>query len=48
VCVPECPVDAIFYEDDVPSQWQEFIAVNAEMAAKTPSIVERKPPLASG
>ena len=47
-CVPECPVDAIFYEDDVPSQWQEFIAVNAEMAAKTPSIVQRKPPLASG
>ncbi len=44
-CVPECPVEAIFYDDDVPSQWHEFIALNAEMAAKTPSILQKKEPM---
>jgi NAD-dependent dihydropyrimidine dehydrogenase PreA subunit len=28
-CEPVCPVEAIFYEEDVPSQWSEFIADNA-------------------
>lgn len=23
-CEPVCPVEAIFYEDDVPPQWREF------------------------
>jgi ferredoxin len=45
-CRGECPVEAIFYEDDVPAEWKEFIPLNAEMARKTPSITERKTPLA--
>lgn len=45
-CRSECPVDAIFYEDNVPAEWKEFIKLNAEMAKKTPSITERKAPLA--
>ncbi|MBW3621880.1 MAG: ferredoxin, partial [Armatimonadetes bacterium] len=28
--VPECPVDAIFFEDDVPEQWQEYTQKNAD------------------
>ena len=24
-CVPECPVEAIFLDDDVPDEWKEFI-----------------------
>lgn len=44
-CLPECPVEAIYQADNVPEQWQEFIALNAEMAAKLPQIVERKAPL---
>jgi ferredoxin len=44
-CVPECPVEAIFHEDNVPDECQEFIALNAEMAQKCPPIFERKPPL---
>jgi len=44
-CAAECPVEAIFHEDDVPDEWQEFIELNAEMAAKTPSITEKKAPL---
>jgi len=47
-CVPECPVEAIFYEEKVPSEWQEFIALNAEMAPKCPPIVTRQAPLAGG
>lgn len=45
-CVPECPVEAIFYEDNVPAHWHEYIALNAEMVKVCPSITERKKPLA--
>ena len=44
-CVPECPVEAIFYEDNVPAEWQEFIALNAEMAPQCPEITCKRPPL---
>ena len=27
-CVPECPVEAIFPEDEVPEQWEEYIEIN--------------------
>ncbi len=47
-CQPECPVEAIFHEDDVPQQWTDFIALNAEMAPKLPLITEKKEPLCSG
>ena len=47
-CRVECPVEAIFYEDDVPPAWREYIALNAEMAAVCPPITERKTPLAGG
>src|SRR2546422_512783 len=29
-CEPSCPVTAIFYEDDVPAEWKQFTAINAE------------------
>jgi len=32
-CVPECPVEAIFAEANVPSQWESYTAMNAEKAA---------------
>jgi len=44
-CLPECPVEAIFYEDDVPEPWRDFIALNAEMSKRTPGIFERRKPL---
>jgi ferredoxin len=46
LCAPECPQQAIFYEDDVPEQWREYIRLNREMAPQCPNITERKPPLA--
>lgn len=30
VCVPECPVDAIFPEEEVPPKWERFTILNAE------------------
>ena len=45
VCVPECPVNAIFGEEDVPTDQQHFTALNAEMAPKCEVITEKKDPL---
>lgn len=45
-CVPECPVEAIFYEDDLPEEWAAFKELNARMAALSPPILEKKSPLA--
>lgn len=38
VCIPECPVGAIFSEDGVPADQRPFIALNAELAQKWPII----------
>ena len=43
LCVPECPVEAIFAEDDVPDAQKEFTALNAELAKLWKPIIERKP-----
>jgi ferredoxin len=29
-CEPVCPVEAIYYEDDVPGPWKDFQKVNSE------------------
>ncbi|MBJ7286161.1 MAG: hypothetical protein RJB29_43 [Actinomycetota bacterium] len=29
-CEPVCPVEAIYYEDDVPSQWKDYSEVNTK------------------
>jgi ferredoxin len=44
LCVSECPVEAIYAEDDLPSDQQDFIALNAELSKVWPSIIERKAP----
>lgn len=43
-CVPECPSEAIFSEDDLPEKWKEFTALNAEWAKKWPNISAKKNP----
>ena len=30
VCEPECPVEAIFMEEDVPEEWTHFTQLNAD------------------
>jgi len=43
-CVPECPVEAIFEEDDVPAKWGEYIELNSMLAAQWPLIDDSKEP----
>ena len=45
LCVAECPAEAIFAEDDVPADQQQFIALNARLAKLWPVITSRKPSL---
>ena len=44
-CVPECPVEAIFDEGAVPSDEEQWIAVNAERAPRLPVVREKQDPL---
>lgn len=45
VCVPECPVAAIFAEEDVPKDQQDFTPLNAELSLKWKAITRTKPAL---
>jgi len=42
LCVAECPVDAIFAEEDLPEDQRHFTELNAELARKWKPIVEKK------
>ena len=55
-CEPVCPVEAIFYEDDVPDQWKDYYKANVEFfedlgspggAAKTGKIPKDHPLIAA-
>ena len=47
VCIPECPVNAIYAEEDLPADQIAFIKLNAELALAEgwKSITKRKPAL---
>ncbi|OAU96354.1 4Fe-4S ferredoxin, iron-sulfur binding [Moraxella catarrhalis] len=42
LCEPECPANAIFSEDEVPSGQEEFLKINEELSAVWPNITEKK------
>src|SRR5690349_11606438 len=42
LCEPECPINAIYPEDDVPAGQESFVAINAELSREWPVITERK------
>jgi ferredoxin len=42
VCIPECPVNAIYAEEDVPAGQEGFTALNAELAKAWPLITDKK------
>lgn len=46
-CVPECPVEAIFHEDNVPEEWVPFVELNVELSTGSDAVVvtEKKDPL---
>jgi ferredoxin len=47
VCIPECPVNAIYAEEDTPADQIHMIKLNVELAQKAgwKSITKRKPAL---
>lgn len=42
LCEPECPVEAIVSEDDVPEGQEDFIEINARLSQKWPVIAQAK------
>ncbi|MDA8110479.1 MAG: ferredoxin family protein [Betaproteobacteria bacterium] len=45
VCVPECPVEAIYADADVPAGLEQYVALNAELAKDWPAITRKVEPL---
>jgi ferredoxin len=45
VCIPECPVNAIYAEEDLPAGQEAFTALNAELAKIWPTLADKKDPL---
>jgi ferredoxin len=41
-CVPECPTEAIFAEDELPEQWSEYLEINTRLAETWPVIDAKK------
>jgi ferredoxin len=41
LCEPECPVEAIFSEEELPAGQESFKALNAELAKKWPVLAEK-------
>jgi len=44
-CIPECPAEAIFLDEDLPAKWHNYIALNAELTAAWPVLTEQRDPL---
>jgi ferredoxin len=42
LCEPECPVNAIYSEDDLPEKFHNFLEINKELADAWPNISRRK------
>jgi len=42
LCEPECPVEAIVAEDDLPENQHEFLELNRELSLTWPVITEMK------
>jgi Ferredoxin len=45
VCIPECPVEAIYSDTDLPARMEPFLALNAELSLTWPVIVQVVPAL---
>ncbi|HEY9150426.1 MAG: ferredoxin family protein [Xanthomonadaceae bacterium] len=42
LCEPECPAEAIFAEDDLPADQEQFLSLNEELAKDWPVITQKK------
>lgn len=41
-CVPACPVEAIFSEENLPSKFQEYLAMNTDQSKVLPILNQKK------
>jgi ferredoxin len=41
-CVPECPAEAIFDENELPEKWAEYKQLNADLCAQWPGISDQQ------
>ena len=41
LCVAECPVDAIYSEDDLPDDQKDFLEINARLSKTWPSLTSK-------
>lgn len=46
LCEPECPVNAIYSEDDLPDALKEYLELNQRLSETWPNINASKEPLA--
>ncbi len=46
-CVPACPVEAIYSEENLPSQYQAYVKINVDGCVSNPVINQKKDPLPS-
>ncbi len=44
LCEPECPVEAIYSEDELPEDQQDFLELNQRLAESWPNITEQQDP----
>jgi len=44
LCEPECPVEAIYSEDELPAGQEQFLELNEELSRDWPVITEMKDP----
>ena len=44
LCEPECPINAIYAEEDLPDDQQQYTELNAELSAIWPVITLQKDP----
>jgi ferredoxin len=44
LCEPECPVNAIYAEDELPAEQSEFLQLNRDLSQKWPNISHMKTP----
>jgi ferredoxin len=44
LCEPECPIEAIFSEEELPAGQEQFVQLNAELAKVWPVITEKGEP----
>lgn len=45
VCVAQCPVEAIYPEDQVPAKWKHYTEINKVEFSKYPTLSTKKDPL---